>query len=61
MVEEAILTGEIDPVNKSTDIIESEGLDLRNTDLIWCFPGTLVTAGSAKAVVVVNGRPYRNR
>lgn len=53
VVEEAILTGESTPVNKSTDIIESEA-DLGDR-LNMVFSGTLVNAGSAKAVVVETG------
>ena len=50
VVEEAILTGESTPVNKSTDVIESEA-DLGDRHNI-VFSGTLVKAGYAKAVVV---------
>lgn len=53
VVEEAILTGESTPVNKSTDVIESEA-DLGDR-LNMVFSGTLVKAGSAKAVVVETG------
>lgn len=53
VVEEAILTGESTPVNKSTDVIESEA-DLGDRHNM-VFSGTLVNAGSAKAVVVETG------
>lgn len=53
-IDEAILTGESDPVVKGTDAIEDESLSMHHQDNM-VFLGSYILSGSAKAIITATG------